>query len=424
MHNRILIIAKSFAPKNKISAIRVTKLAKYLKIIGNYNITVICEDAFGTNYFSEDLNQDLQHIDSYHPIYSPSLQYKNRYGEYEQRKKGVIVYLIRAILHLIDNILFIIKAKKIIRKSSQPPFDLVFTSCGPLSTTLIGRWVKKCYNPFWISDFRDPPYDPTQPFKLFAWYFKSFVRRVSKKADVITAVSQGCLEGLLFEEHPNRVILTNGYDRQDIEHIAYSEATKLTFSYLGTIYPNYRDLTPLFKVVDELIREDAISTDGLKIFYAGRAAKEFEKQVNLFPLEEIIEISAPIQRYEALKRQLESQILVLASWNNQGNEGVISGKFLEYMMMDRPILALVSGTLPNSQIKEMITAGNLGFCYEEANKEEDEVLLKEYILKQYKCFKEKQSLAFNPDKSFVEQFDYRNIAKQLIALFPQELRRA
>src|SRR3546814_20014060 len=43
---------------------------------------------------------------------------------------------------------------------------------------------------------------------------------------------------------------------------------------------------------------------------------------------------------EALRRQLESDILVLLQWNDPKEQGSVPGKFFEYLGARRPILVL------------------------------------------------------------------------------------
>ena len=194
---------------------------------------------------------------------------------------------------------------------------------------------------------------------------------------------------------------------------------KFTLSYLGRLYPSNQDLAPLFSVIRELMNEKQIDSQRIQIFYAGPSRNNFHFQADKFQLSGIIISNDSIPRIESLRKQLESHLLFLATWNNVGEEGVITGKFLEYMMMDKPIVALVAGSLGDSTVKSMMLKGNLGVCYEEANKASDYALLKNYILKQYNHFINNESLDFYPNQEFIQKFNYKNIAQEFINLFPK-----
>jgi hypothetical protein len=77
------------------------------------------------------------------------------------------------------------------------------------------------------------------------------------------------------------------------------------------------------------------------------------------------------------------------------------------MMLERPILAFVEGVLPNSELKGMIQRTRVGCCYEMAEDNYSE--MKDYILNLYNG-----TLKFNPNIEEIEQYNYKNIAKQIL----------
>jgi len=145
-------------------------------------------------------------------------------------------------------------------------------------------------------------------------------------------------------------------------------------------------------------------------------------QVAPFELDDIINATDSVNRRESLKREVESHVLVLCSWNNKGEEGVVTGKLLEYMMVRKPVVALVQGTLCNSVVKEMIDDGNLGFCYEEASKDIDTPLLKKFLMEQYTMFVSGETDTYSPNMEYVERYNYDTITSQIVQLLPERLR--
>ena len=61
----ILVVFENFAPQNKISAIRLTKLVKYLKIEMNYQITVVTRKLAYDEIKDPLLGEDLKYVDEY-----------------------------------------------------------------------------------------------------------------------------------------------------------------------------------------------------------------------------------------------------------------------------------------------------------------------------------------------------------------------
>ena len=91
------------------------------------------------------------------------------------------------------------------------------------------------------------------------------------------------------------------------------------------------------------------------------------------------------------------------------------------MMIGRPIIGLVSGELKDSAVKEMLRLGNLGVCYEQANKEQDFSFVKQYVVEQYNQFIDGAQPKHKPNHDYVEQYNYQNLTKQLVSHFPKEI---
>jgi len=439
---KILIIAEQFAPNNHIASIRVTKLAKYFKITAGYDITVISRKLKSGEIIDPILNDDLEYVDNhivldYSILINYILDFQKKLVKVKHNKidayisslsstKSPKVTLYTKLLSFIRNSLnttihhistksYTNKAIKYV-KNNPAPFDVILSSFEPFSAHLIGGKVKEL-NPlaFWIADFRDPVLTPGTP-KKYVKYFKSFINEVSKTADVFTGVSDICTK--VFEEHCKNRLYTicNGFDRADLKTIPIIKSEKLTLTYTGHIYSGQQDLGIVFKAITELINENKIDKNNILINYAGISEIEFKQQIRKYDLLESLVSFGLINRRESLQLQLSSNILLLASWNNISYTGVVTGKFLEYLMINKPIICTVVGNLANSQLKEMITGANNGIVWEEANDEVDYPLLKSYILEQYSRFVNNETLSFNPNMEYIEQYNYESITRQFINL--------
>ena len=85
-----------------------------------------------------------------------------------------------------------------------------------------------------------------------------------------------------------------------------------------------------------------------------------------------------------------------------------------YMMIEKPVIGTVTGTLLNSQLKEMISEANNGIVWEEANDETDYPLLKEFILDQYNRFIRNEPVCIDPNREYIEQYSYVNLTKEFV----------
>ncbi len=440
---KIMIVSEIFAPQNRIAAVRLTKIAKYIFNNCNCEITVITRDKT-FELIDNILLNDSKCVKRYIKVKEGKLLSKINYwrekrvkrklanppkdisfNSYSKKKNNSkrniwIINLMRTLLDILNNWSYFRNAKKKIN-SLNIEYDVILSSFGPYSSHFIGRYLKR-KNPssYWIADFRDPVLNDLTPF-ILRIYMKSFANRICRQADIITAVSRGVMENLFIFENKDKKIITNGYDREDITKLSITEENTsiLRFIYVGRLYPGKSNLRPIFKAIKDLISENSIIKERIEIVYAGPSQKEFIFQINQYGLLNCVKSYSWVKREKSLQLQMMSNILLLASWNNRGSTGILTGKFFEYMLMNKPIICSMSGGLSNSNIAEIINAANIGFCYEEVNSFYDYLELKNYILKQYIQIMNKSTVIFNPNYNYIEKYDYNNIAKQIISLFTE-----
>jgi glycosyltransferase involved in cell wall biosynthesis len=434
MSKKIIIISEYFAPQNAIAAIRMSKIVKYINRNNDYEILVIANDY--EDYDDEILKKDVERkanivrikksktLDS---IYSLLKKRRNKIivedTDNKQTNKSknnnsFIVGIKQTMFYLLEianTMTFKFRAMKYLRKFDLGEYTHMISTFGPLSCHLVAKKVKRIYpNIRWIADFRDPVLNIFTPIG-FKSYAKNYAKLVTKKADVVVAVSSGYMDALFLNKDKNKCVITNGYDKEDLinVNVKYRTTNKLIFTYTGNLYSGQRDLSTLFKAICELINEEKISVNNIQVQYAGTSGVDIINQAQMFGMESIVSDFGYISRKEAIDLQLNSDILLLATWNTNRGLGNIPGKFLEYMMMDKPIICVTTGEISGSEVKGIIKTSNLGFCYEEANKERDFAQLKNYIYDLYKNkIIEGKSIPFSPNKEIVESYSYEHKAKE------------
>lgn len=120
---------------------------------------------------------------------------------------------------------------------------------------------------------------------------------------------------------------------------------------------------------------------------------------------------------EALTLQEASDVLVVLSWNNPGNTGILTGKFSEYMGANKPIVSIVSGELPDAELTELVKQMSLGSAHEYAAGEGAAADLGDYLCAAAIAKSRGQAIRFSPDRDKVAQFDYMNLAARLEDIF-------
>ena len=308
-------------------------------------------------------------------------------------------------------------------KSQTENYDVVLSTYGPFSSHMIGKLIKK-RNPsiVWIADFRDA-LQYTEAKSLLGIWARALGKSIYPNANHIIGVSGGVLDDLhIPPKYKARcAVITNGFDQEDRKKIASAKAEteqKLRLLYTGQLYSGKRDLSIVFRAIRDLASEGMIDLQKISVQYAGLNGDEFIQQAAQYDLQSITQDFGFISRVDALALQNACDVLLLASWNSVGSTGIITGKFLEYIMMDKPILCTVTGNLSSSALKDMIIQANVGYCWEEANGQADYAGLKRFLLRQYQAAIGTEDRDFHPNSAYIKQFSYEHIANQFIALFP------
>lgn len=438
---KILMICNYFAPDNAIAAVRITKMAKYLYNQG-YKITVIAEDRQGIK--DEILKRDAKGIKvirisnskkmiRFLSVYQDTITLlkKPRYDNLNNRvrlnrKTGKYeFYPFQTAYPLIGSLDYLVelfrqydlfkRSKKYLSKYTDT--DYVFTSYGDYLGIFAGGYLRSKNIP-WIFDIRDAICRYKFTPQYVRWIALLFESYVWKRADRITAVSKGICRRVP-RKYWNKVrCVTNGYDKGDREGIIVDDKKrhKLRFTYTGGMYGGIRNLSPLFYNIRLLINKGKIDEKRIEFCFAGKesAYKIFQTQAKKYALCDNCVYYGRVTRMEALKLQMESDILLVSSFDYQTDiGGVITGKALEYMSANKPIIAIINGDIEHSELKKIIQCGNLGFAYEESQDSKDNKKLYQYILKLYREFIETGKLSHNPNESVLKKFDYQNLGKKM-----------
>ena len=421
---KILILSYNFAPRQTVGVIRPTKLAQALAEAGN-KVDVVCVKPFGNldHSFDEALTKlNITHIDKIiveEKIRAAGQQPAPQSAPSQKKKKTLIQKAkteAREILKITRSIGFAKKFEALVKadKEKYSSYDACISSYGPIASHLCGLVMKKhCPKVKWIADFRDPMVvNLTTP--LTKGYRAGLQNKVCRKADSLVAVSNGYAARIFGEKYKSKSrVIYNGFDRGDIDIDGIEPDGLFSFTYLGALYGGKRDIRPLFDVLKELCDEGSIDKDDIVINYGGNNHHILRDQAAQFGLEDRICDHGMLPRQKSLELQASSRHLIHATWNEKGENGVFPGKFLEYIMMGRSIISLVSGDVPDSEVTVVVKKAGLGITYEEVTKNADRAALKDYILNDYKNYKAGKAPALDINADEVNRFDFANVARQI-----------
>lgn len=295
--------------------------------------------------------------------------------------------------------------KKYIQENN---IDTIVTSGPPHSLHLIGLQLKKDLNVKWFADFRDPwttiGYHKALKLSSSAEKkHKALEKEVLNSADTIIVTSKTTkTEFQALTSKPIEVI-TNGYDVEKIEKQTLDE--KFTLAHIGS-FLSERNPRILWKVLNELIKENKEFKNDFCLKLIGATSQEVLDAISEFKLNDYVQNLGYVSHQEAVMHQRKSQVLLLIEIDSEDTKSIIPGKLFEYMVSERPILAIGP---ENSDFAEIITATNTGvfFTYDEKER------LKELLLNYYQQYKT-QSLKVNAVG--LQQFSRKNLTQQLAKL--------
>lgn len=445
MKKRILLVCNYFAPENTIAAVRTTKLVKYFKKEG-FQVEVLTEKKDNV-VVDETLVEDAEGIPVFYvsnsksckmlcEIYQRCIKYHKdkRMQRMDNRERfnpktgKVEFYPFETAYPIIGSMDYLFvqfrqrnlakNAAKIVNRNEE--YDLILTSYGESFSYFVGKKYKKKHEKTkWIFDIRDAVYRYKFTPDYVKWLPLSYEKYIWKYADAIVGVSKGICKRVPEKFRSKVFYIPNGYDITQEELSPERISSKMCFTYTGSMYGGLQNVSAFFAALRELIDNKMIDQDRVEVHYAGNpsAYEIFKGQAEKSDLESVCVFQGKLSRKEAMELQRKSDVLLMASYDYKMNcGGIITGKLLEYMSANKPVISIVTGDIENSEVLQIIEKTNIGFCYEEANREADFAKLKNYILEQYICYKENGQTLYAPIAEEKQKFKYSDLAKKYVKL--------
>lgn len=431
----ILIITTYYPPDTAVAAVRPYMLAKYLTQRG-HQVTVFRSGEFynsASDFF--DMSIPVRVI-SYLGPDSPA----ERYARGEQKEFPVVegksrfAFLppfIRKPLAAVYNTLMnpirfkrrqesiackVEKQKAALDQLRGEHFDVVFSTFGQQENIAAGQYAAKLFGCKLIQDFRDPLARRCFYTKGQYRYLKRIQMDAIRNADGMTTVSDGfrreLMEGI-DAEIPN-ITLYNGYEPTAQEQVDRTvEPGVLTMCYTGILYGALSDITPLLKALRKLSDEGRIDLSRVRLNYAGKDFGLWLEAAQKLNMADILVNHGYVSRGEAARLQNTSDIFLVVSWNRHDSQGVLPAKFYEGIRAKRPILSIINGNLPGSELNIINEKYHYGFCYEACREEEHFAEFCEFLAKSYDEKMKYGQVRHEVNPALETRFRYDMLAEQL-----------
>ena len=445
----ILIITTCFIPDSAIAAVRPYMLAKHLSEAGE-NVTVLRSGQFEKKPFDE-YDQSSMNFEVISALGENCDAEKFRRGEYvpyehtPKLKYSFLPLPIKVMLRAFRDFIRKLRGKKVpkclenmvevlahqketISRLKERHFDVVFATFGAIENISAGIFAAETFDAKLIIDYRDSAIRHDEWMDL-AWnsYAKKLNTLALKKADCVTAISNALAEELkAYNKSAYVRTVYNGFDDTLLLPNVSPDEGILSFCYTGSLYCNsIPALRILTESIADMIRLGNFERDRIRFHYAGPSAEEFRKPFEQSGIAELLTDHSYLSKKDTHKLQMSSDIFLVLSWNKRNSRGILTGKFYEGIHAEKPILAGVSGNLPDSELMLLQKQYNYGFCYEQACAKECIPELKTYLENIYREKLNNGKLSYRPAAKLYRKFSYTCIAdeihqimKELVVGFP------
>lgn len=429
----VLMIMNQFAPVNNCGAIPNTKLTKYLAR-EDVQITLVADEIapdveVDENLLPEEMDRiriiRVGHSRLYHATLGKTREKITDNGVKLKMKSETRPFRAKAV-SLMKNTFFqlrtddwLLKAKReVFRALKGQHFDVVYSSYPNVEAHHLAREIVKAgIADHWIADFRDPMcYIEHDQYR----YSRSMriQHSIERAADYITVVSEGAMGKFLPENREQKKIeyIPNGFDSDDFQIDSVGDNTEgdiLRFFYAGSLYAGKRDLTVLFRAISDLVQEGQIDTSRIRVEYAGNEWPVMLSYAQKYGLDEICVNYGYITRTRVMELMSKIDCSIVCSHNTAADQGVVTGKVFELLLVGKPILTVVTGDLPDSELGNIVRECNAGLVFEEATAESDYPALKTWLKKVYDQKLLSGKLTSELNEQARNRYHYSSIAHRL-----------
>lgn len=337
---KVLLITRSFPPRNHTSAKRVGCFAKFLP---QYDWTPVVVTTLWTHEagatdpdYVKNLPADLERVElppesRQRPSIPAILFMKARY------------YLVP---HLLSHKWWLRAAKELRRLFEIHHFSAIwatFPDHGALSHSL-GAWASKRWQVPWIADFRDihGQYKiESRRDRLHHLVEVAHERRMLRGAAAVVTVTSGLAEKLEKRHKRPIHVIPNGFDPDDYpatDRQRRTRQTRFNLVYAGTLRRAQGDPRLVLDAISVLAKEGSLDPREVMLDFYGTKPSLVEHFMSGHELRSNVRIHERVSG--AQMKDILSSAAILLQLSSPGNKGVIFSKIYEYLGAGRPILSV------------------------------------------------------------------------------------
>ena len=429
----VLVLMNLFAPHNNSGAIPNTKLIKYLAR-QDVRITLVTKAVTPDMVIDETLLPvEMDRIRTIRVDHSQLFRRtmeasRNRItdngvklkmkSETRPLRSKVVNILKNTYLTTRDRDWFLRATAAMKRELAGEHFDCVYSTFPNEVNHVLARWVMgQGMADRWIADFRDP---------MFYQYHDAHnlrrlkrQHRIEREADLVTIVSEGArskfrCEGVAEEK---LICIPNGFDPEDAaQTVGTPTDGMLRIFYAGTLYAGRRDFSVVFRAISELHREGLVEPERIRFEYAGNEWPVMRSFAEQYGLTDCCINHGFIPRSRVLELLGEADCTAVCTHNTKTDQGVVTGKVFELLLVGKPIVTVVNGDTADSELAAIVRDCHAGPVYEQPTHDRDYPALKQWLLDTYREKLETLAVAPVLDPGKRDAYSYEALSGKLFEL--------
>lgn len=429
----VLVLMNLFAPHNNSGAIPNTKLIKYLAR-QDVRITLVTKAVTPDMVIDEALLPvEMDRIRTIRVDHSQLFRRtmeasRNRItdngvklkmkSETRPLRSKVVNILKNTYLTTRDRDWFLRATAAMKRELAGEHFDCVYSTFPNEVNHVLARWVMgQGMADRWIADFRDP---------MFYQYHDAHnlrrlkrQHRIEREADLVTIVSEGArskfrCEGVAEEK---LICIPNGFDPEDAaQTVGTPTDGMLRIFYAGTLYAGRRDFSVVFRAISELHREGLVEPERIRFEYAGNEWPVMRSFAEQYGLTDCCINHGFIPRSRVLELLGEADCTAVCTHNTKTDQGVVTGKVFELLLVGKPIVTVVNGDTADSELAAIVRDCHAGPVYEQPTHDRDYPALKQWLLDTYREKLETLAVAPVLDPGKRDAYSYEALSDKLFEL--------
>jgi glycosyltransferase involved in cell wall biosynthesis len=217
--------------------------------------------------------------------------------------------------------------------------DIIFASAPPFTGFRVASRLARAFGIPWVADFRDLWVDnPYYNAPIWRWPADAALEWLTlRSAALLVTVSPLWAGQLRRRHHKPTEVVYNGYAEEDFPRFTpqAERGEVVTIRYMGSIYPGFRDPSPLFAAISLL---PASHRGRINVEFYCDAGDTVVSAAAAHRVESSVTVRTRVSYSRALELQMQADILLLLQSTEQRDEGNLPAKLFEYLYARRPIL--------------------------------------------------------------------------------------